>query len=186
MSYHEGMTDYTVRQSAFAHFFTSNTASAPLWLIVRLYLGWEWLHAGYEKLLNPAWFGSDAGAAMQGFVQGALGKTGGLHPDVQMWYATFLQNTVLSHTTIWANAIVLGEIAVGLGLIVGLFTGVAAFFGFFMNLNFMLAGVVSTNPIMMVLALGLMSSHRIAGDLGLDRYAKPVYRRLFRPSYRTV
>ena len=178
------MNDYTVRQSAFAHFFTTSTASAPLWLVVRLYLGWMWLSAGYEKMLKPEWFGTEAGAAMQGFVQGALGKTGGLHPDVQMWYATFLQNAVLPHANIWANAIVLGEIAVGLGLIVGLFTGAAAFFGFFMNLNFMLAGVVSTNPIMMVLALGLMSAHRVAGYWGLDRYAKPVYRRLFRPAYR--
>ena len=73
--------------------------------------------AGWEKVTNPAWFGGDAGAAMQGFVQGALGKTTGLHPDVQMWYAAFLKGAVLPtrhvvqrhcrrRTTRWARAIV--------------------------------------------------------------------------------
>ena len=127
------MTTYTIEQSAFTRFFTVNTASAPFWLVVRLYLGYEWLMAGYEKLINPVWFGSDAGAAMNGFVNGALGKTVGAHPDVQMWYASFLQSAVLPHVTAWSNAITLGEIAVGLGLILGLCTGVAAFFGFFMT-----------------------------------------------------
>src|SRR6185369_4385401 len=97
-------------------------------------LGWEWVSAGYEKLMNPAWFGSDAGAALTGFVQGAVSKTGGAHPDVQMWYASFLQQVVLPHVNIWSHAVVLGEMAIGLGLIVGLVTGIAAFFGFFMNL----------------------------------------------------
>lgn len=171
------MNTYTIRQNALVHFITADTRSAPLWLIVRMYLGWQWLSAGYAKMLNPAWFGTEAGAALQGFVQGALAKTGGLHPDVQMWYASFLQQSVSSHTTIWSNAIVLGEIAVGLGLIVGLFTATAAFFGFFMNLNFMLAGTVSLNPIMMLLAIGIMSAHRVAGHWGLGRYAAHFYRR---------
>lgn len=152
--------------------------SAPFWLIVRIYLGWQWLSAGYGKMLNPAWFGSSAGAALQGFVQGALTKTGGAHPDVQMWYASFLQSTVLPHLVLWSNAVTLGEIAIGLGLIVGLCTGVAAFFGFFMNLNFLLAGAVSTNPIMLVLALGIINAHRVAGYWGLDRFAMPLCKRM--------
>ncbi|MEK7101626.1 MAG: DoxX family membrane protein [Patescibacteria group bacterium] len=164
------MNTYTVQQSAFTNFFTVNTASAPFWLIVRLYLGYEWLMAGWAKVASPAWFGGDAGAAIQGFVQGALGKTTGLHPDVQMWYASFLQNAVLPFPVAWSNSIAVGEVLVGLGLIVGLLTGIAAFFGFFMNMNFLLAGTVSTNPIMLVLALGIILAHRVAGYWGLDRY----------------
>ncbi len=175
------MNTHTIEQSAFAHFFTADTASAPFWLIVRLYLGYEWLMAGWDKVMNPIWFGKDAGAAMQGFVQGALGKTEGLHPDVYMWYASFLKGAVLPNLALWSNAIAVGEVLVGLGLIVGLFTGVAAFFGFFMNLNFLLAGTVSTNPVMLLLALGLMLAWRVAGHIGLDRYAMPFLRRTFRP-----
>lgn len=160
-------------QSSFAHFFTADTRSAPLWLIVRLYLGYVWFMAGYEKLINPKWFGSEAGAALNGFVQGALAKTGGAHPDVQMWYASFLQSTVLPNLVAWSNAVTIGEILIGLGLIVGLFTYAAAFFGFFMNINFLLAGTVSVNPIWLVLALGIMLAHRVAGYWGLDRYVLP-------------
>ena len=173
------MNTYTVEQGAFTHFLTANRASAPLWLIVRLYLGYEWFMAGWVKVTNPAWFGTDAGAALNGFVQGALVKTAGAHPDVQGWYASFLQSTVLPHLMVWSNVVAVGEVLVGVGLIVGLFTGIAAFFGFFMNLNFMLAGTVSMNPVLMVLALGLMSAHRVAGYWGLDRYARPFLRRKF-------
>lgn len=165
---------YTIEQSRFAHYFTADKASAPLWFVVRLYLGYEFFMAGWTKLMNPVWFGSDAGAALQGFVQGALSKTTGAHPDVFTWYASFLQSTVLPHLVTWSNAVVLGELAIGLGLIVGLFTGTAAFFAFFMSLNFLLAGTVSVNPVLIVAAFGIILAHRVAGYWGLDRYASPL------------
>lgn len=169
---------YTIERSRFVHFFTTDKTTAPLWFIVRLYLGYVWFMAGWEKVINPAWFGSGAGAAMKGFVGGALGKTGGLHPDVQSWYASFLQSAVLPYPVIWSYAITIGELLVGVGLIVGLFTGTAAFFAFLMNINFMLAGTVSVNPIWLILALGIMSAHRVAGYWGLDRYTKPFLHRI--------
>lgn len=172
---------YTTKQSALAHLFTANKASAPLWLIVRLYVGYEWFVAGWEKVMSPVWFGSGAGAAITGFVGGALAKTSGAHPDVSGWYASFLQSVVLPNAMIWSNVVAVGELLVGLGLIVGLATGVAAFFGFFMNLNYLLAGTVSMNPILLVLALLLMCAHRVAGWWGLDRYARPMFARKFNP-----
>ncbi|MBU6388478.1 DoxX family membrane protein [Patescibacteria group bacterium] len=184
------MSTYTIEQSRFIHFFTADTKAAPFWLLVRLYLGYQFLMAGWEKALNPAWFGSGAGAALSGFVNGAVAKTvcapgvaaAACHPDVQMWYASFLQSTVLPHLVVWSNAVVIGELFIGLGLIVGLFTGVAAFFAFFMSLNFMLAGTVSTNPILIVLALSVFAARRVAGHLGLDRYARPrLGRRFYSP-----
>lgn len=172
------MKTYTAEQSALTHFFTESTASAPLWFFMRLYLGYEFLMAGWGKMASPAWFGSGAGAALNGFVQGAVAKTvcapgvvaAACHPDVQMWYASFLQSTVLPHVMLWSNAVVIGEIAIGLGLIVGLFTGIAAFFAFFMALNFLFAGTVSVNPLLITLALPLMCARRVAGYWGLDRY----------------
>lgn len=164
---------HTIEQSQLAHFFTADKASAPLWFLIRLYVGYEFLMAGLGKLASPAWYGSDAGAALQGFVQGALGKTVGAHPDVYGWYASFLQSAVLPHLVIWSNVVVFGEIAIGLGLIVGLFTRVAAFFAFFMAFNFLLSGSVSINPVLMLLAICVMVAHRVAGYWGLDRYARP-------------
>jgi len=171
------MTTHTIEQSSFAHFLIANKASAPLWFLVRLYLGYEFLMAGWSKVANPAWFGGDAGAALQGFVQGALAKTVGLHPDVYQWYASFLQSAVLPNVMVWSNAVVAGEILIGLGLIVGLCTRGAAFFAFFMAFNFLLAGTVSVNPVLVLLAIGIMLAHRVAGHWGLDRFARPYFKR---------
>ncbi|MEK7125863.1 MAG: DoxX family protein, partial [Patescibacteria group bacterium] len=103
------MTTYPLQQSWFPHFFFISKESAPLWFVVRLYVGYEWLVAGMDKVLNPVWFGSGAGGAIKGFVAGALAKTGGAHPDVQMWYASFLKSTVLPNAVSWSNAIAVGE-----------------------------------------------------------------------------
>lgn len=163
-------------------FFTSDTRSAPLWLAIRLYVGWTWVSAGWEKVLNPAWFGSDAGAALTGFIQGAIEKASGAHPAVQGWYAAFLNGAVLPHIVSWSNAIALGELLVGLGLIVGLFTGTAAFFGALMSLDFLLAGTVSVNPIMLVLEIMIIAGRAVAGYWGLDYFARPLLRRIMSPT----
>lgn len=173
------MKTYTVEQGHLVHFLTADKAMAPVWFLVRLYLGYEWLMAGWEKVTDPAWVGSGAGEGMQKFIQGAIAKASCdptavvCHPGVQSWYASFLQAFVLPHLPAWSYAIAVGEVLVGLGLIVGLFTAVAAFFGFFMNLNYLFAGTTSTNPQLLLLALGLMLAHRIAGRYGLDHYARP-------------
>lgn len=67
-----------------------------------------------------------------------------------------------------------GEVLIGLGLIFGVLTGIAAFFGVFMNLNFLLAGAVSINPVIGVLALFLVLAWRVAGYYGVDRYLLPL------------
>lgn len=178
------MKRYVIEESPFSYFFTADTRSAPLWLIVRVYLGWIWLEAGWGKFNNPAWIGDNAGAAMIGFAEKALTKTGGAHPDVQWWYAWFLENAVLPYPVVWAYLITFGEMLVGLALIAGLFVGIAAFFGVFMNLNFMLAGTVSVNPIWATLGIGLILAWRVAGYWGLDRYILPLLHDYIRPRMR--
>jgi thiosulfate dehydrogenase (quinone) large subunit len=154
-----------------------------LWLILRLYVGYEWLMAGWGKLGNPAWTGDKAGAALTGFIKGALAKTAGDHPDVQGWYAWFLQNLVLPNAVFWSYLVSMGEVLVGLALILGIFTGIAAFFGSFMNVNYLLAGTVSTNPILFVLALFLISAWKTAGWWGLDRWVLPLLGTPWKPGY---
>ena len=167
------MTHYTLEQSWLPNFLFASRTSAPLWFVVRMYVGYEWLVAGIEKVTNPAWFGSGAGAALKGFVAGAVSKTAGAHPDVQMWYASFLKGTVLPNLVTWSNMVAVGEVLVGVGLIVGAVTGIAAFFGLFMNLNFMLSGTVSINPILFTLSIFLILAWRVAGYWGIDKYVLP-------------
>jgi thiosulfate dehydrogenase [quinone] large subunit len=157
-----------------ARFLFADTRIAWLWLIIRVYVGWEWLTAGWGKIQNPAWFGGSAGSALTGFVNGALQKTEGSHPDVTGWYAGFLQAVVLPFPTFWANVVTVGEVLVGIGLIVGALTGISAFFGTVMNANYLLAGTVSTNPLLFILGTWLVLAWRTAGWWGLDRWLLPM------------
>ena len=138
-------------------------------MILRLYLGWEWLQAGWGKLGAAPWTGGKAGATIAGFVNTAFTKTGGQHPDVQGWYARFLKAAVQPYPVIWSYLVVWGEILVGIALILGAFTGIAAFFGSFMSMNYLLAGTVSVNPILFAIATGLVLAWKTAGWIGLDR-----------------
>ncbi len=151
-------------------FLFTNTRLSLVWLIVRLYVGWEWLVAGWDKVTSPVWTGDKAGSALHGFVTGALQKTHGLHPDVQSWYAEFLSNFVDHHTILFSHLVAYGEVLVGVALILGIFTAFAAFFGAFMNVNYLLAGTVSINPILLVLEILLLLAWRTAGWLGFDRF----------------
>ena len=144
-----------------------------IWLIVRVYVGWAWLSEGIAKASDPGWIGAHAGSFMTVWVTRALTKTQGAHPDVQGWYGAFLSHVVLPQAALWSYAITFGEIAVGLGLILGLFTGIAAFFGTTMNASYLLAGTVSVNPILFALGSLLVLAWKTAGWWGIDRWLLP-------------
>jgi thiosulfate dehydrogenase [quinone] large subunit len=144
-----------------------------LWLIIRLYMGWQWIQAGWEKLHSATWVGSKAGTAMTGFIQGALSQTSGAHPNVQAWYAWFLQHWVLPNVSGWSYLIAWGEFLVGVALVLGIFTGIAAFFGSVMNVNYLLAGAVSTNPVLFIFATWIVLAWKTAGWIGLDHWILP-------------
>jgi thiosulfate dehydrogenase [quinone] large subunit len=75
--------------------------------------------------------------------------------------------------TWFAKIVAVGEVLVGIGLIVGALVGIAAFFGTFMNFNFQLAGSASTNPVLFGLSVFLILAWKTAGHYGLDRYLLP-------------
>lgn len=174
------MITHTIKISSISNFFIANTKSAPIWFLIRLYVGWVWISAGLEKIHDSSWVGNGAGTSLTKFVHYALTKTGGVHPDVQGWYASFLEHVVLPHVVFWSYIVVAGELIVGFALIFGLFVGISAFVGIFMNLNYMLAGTVSINPILFTLGIGLVLAWRVAGYWGIDIFALPALKRIFR------
>jgi len=169
-------TSRQIAEPPIAQFLFSDTRLAPIWTIIRLYLGYAWLTAGWGKLTNPAgvWVGAKSGTAVTGFIQGALTKTGGEHPDVGSWYAAFLERVALPNAVLFSYFVTFGEILVGVALILGLLTGFAAFFGGFMNASFLFSGAVSTNPVLLLLAILIILAWRVAGYWGLDRWALPM------------
>ena len=169
------VSDHTtrLRDPRLARFLFDDTRASWIWLIVRLYLGWQWLHAGYEKLTSSAWM--DGGAALKGYWTNAtkVPETG-KPAIVYDWYRSVL-TYMLDHSwyTWFAKLVAIGETAVGIALIIGFFTGIAAAFGLLMNTSYMLAGTASTNPVLGALAILLILAWKVAGWLGLDHWILP-------------
>jgi thiosulfate dehydrogenase [quinone] large subunit len=159
-------------EPAISRFFLASAGAAAMWFVLRMNVGAEWFVAGWEKVQDPKW--GTSGVALTGFVNGALVKASGAHPSVQGWYASFLQTFVLPNAGWWSFLITWGEVAVGLGLLLGALTGIAAGFGVLMNFNYLLAGTVSINPILGVFGLFLVLAWRVAGLIGLDAWLLPL------------
>ena len=156
----------------FARSLFGSTRWAWLWLIVRVYVGYSWLTSGLGKLSNPAWV--QTGVALKGFWERAvLVPQAPARPLIAFdWYRTFIQFLLDSGSYTWfAKLITAGELLIGIALILGLFTGIAAIFGGFMNWNFMMAGTASINPVLFLLSILLVLAWKVAGWWGLDRWA---------------
>ncbi|MBI2875158.1 MAG: DoxX family protein [Firmicutes bacterium] len=127
------------------------------WTLVRMWIGWQWLQAGMGKVGQPVWTGEQAGVAVAGFLKGALAKAAGDHPEVKSWYAGFVEKIALPNAKVFSYLVAYGEVLVGIALILGALTTVAALMGALMNLNFLLAGVSSSSPVMLVATLLILT-----------------------------
>jgi thiosulfate dehydrogenase [quinone] large subunit len=175
-----------IQDPPFTKFIFGNTGFSIVWLFVRVWLGWQWLNAGLHKVfltdsttgatlygqINPAWMVT--GEGLKGFWTRALATDP--KPVIYFdWYRGFIQGLVDMQAYTWfAQLIAVGEVLVGIALILGLFTGIAAFFGGFMNWNFLMAGTASSNPLLFVAALLLVLAWKNAGYIGLDRWVLPM------------
>ena len=164
-----------VQDPPIARALFSDVRFSWIWLVIRLYLGYQWIEASMHKITSAAWMVN--GTGLKGFLSGAVAvpTTAGAKAAITYdWYRGFLQGIIDSGAYVWmAKVVALGEMAVGIGLIIGAFVGVAAFFGAFMNMNFMLAGSASTNPVLFAIAGLLILAWKTAGYWGVDRFLLP-------------
>lgn len=163
-----------VEDPPFARALLENTRAAWLWLPFRIWLGYKWLDAALHKVNDPAWV--QTGDALRGFWTAAIQVPEQGRPPIAFdWYRTFLQSMLDAQAYTWFGKLVAyGELLVGIALIIGAFTGIAAFFGAFMNFNFMLAGSASTNPVLFLIAIGLILAWKVAGWIGADYVLLPL------------
>lgn len=170
------MVDFSraeISDPPFAKTLFGDTKFATMWLIIRLYVGWSWIQAGLHKFEDPKWMAT--GEALKGYWAKAVAIPETGRPAISFdWYRGFLQMLLDgSHYTWFAKLVTFGELLVGIALIIGAFTGIAAFFGGLMNWNFMMAGSASTNPFLFLLAVFLVLAWKTAGWLGADQWLLP-------------
>jgi thiosulfate dehydrogenase [quinone] large subunit len=161
-------------------FLRENKIAAVILTVLRLYLGYEFLMAGYHKL----------GGAFDttGFLKGALANPV-KGPDGSIVYSTyvgFLQHFALPNAHLFNTIVPLGEFLVGLGLILGCLTTAAAFFGLVMNFSYVMAGTISTNPLCILLGVIIIAAGFNAGRIGLDRWVIPFIRKAVAKDHKTT
>ena len=158
---------------AFTRFLFSNSRAGLFWLPIRLFVGFAWLEAGWHKFTDPEWM--QGGAALRAYWERAAAiPEQGRPPITFEWYRDFINTLLNANAEPWmAWVVTIGELAVGIGLILGVLTGLAAFGGALMNMSFLLAGSASTNPVLFTLAIGLILAWKVAGYYGVDRYLLP-------------
>lgn len=189
-----------IEEPAAARWLFGSSQAAWIWLIARLWLGWEWLQAGWGKVFggditirfwewgdeqysltgdaNCGWIRSCAdaepGDSVAGFAAGAIESAEGPHPDVAYdWYVNFLE-WIRDTAHPWFGPLVaIGEVAIGVLLILGLFTGIAAALGAILNFSFVFAGSAGVNPAMILVSILIILAWRNAGYWGLDRWVLP-------------
>lgn len=165
-------TEGQVTDPAIARWLFSETRLAWIWIPVRFYVAYVWLTSGWGKLNNPAWM--ETGEALKGYWLNALKIDP--RPIIYFdWYRQFIQFLVDNQAWVWfAKVIAVSEALIGIALVLGAFTGIAAFFGAFMNWNFMMAGTASSNPLLFTLTIFLILAWKVAGYYGFDRFLLPL------------
>jgi thiosulfate dehydrogenase (quinone) large subunit len=157
-----------IQDPPLAQLLFSDKRLAGLWLVIRVLIGLQWVEAASHKLSDPGWM--QTGEALKGFWARAVAIPETGRPAITYdWYRSFLQGMLDSGSYVWfAKLVAVGELLVGVALIIGAFVGIAAFFGAFMNWNFIMAGSASTNGFLLVALILIVLAWKVAGYYGAD------------------
>lgn len=115
---------------------------SPPWVVmVQLFLGFGWLRAVAEKIIDPEWW---TGAAIERFLVDHRGRA-------LEWYEPFVSRVVEGNLVLVAATVVAIQLFAGLALLGGRQTGLAIGLGVLLNLNFVAAGAVNPSAFYLVM-----------------------------------
>ena len=160
-----------------AKWLRESNVAAILLVVLRVYVGWAWLKAGWGKATT------EGGYSAAGFITRVAEAPVMKGEDmIYPTYTWFLNSIVIdmNMTGLFSFLVAYGEVLVGLGLILGGLTCWAAFFGMVMNFAFMFAGTISTNPWNVLCEMPILFAGYNAGKYGLDYFIYPYVTKLFK------
>lgn len=150
----------------------SSKTSMVITTFIRLYLGFVWFMAGFEKVSSGNFSANSMiNMAIKSPVKDANGQ------PAYDWYTSFLKTIVEPNVGLFNFFVQYGELLIGLGLILGTLTTAASFFAMGLNFTYLLAGTISTNPLLLLLEFIVLVTGFNAGKIGLDHWVVPFLRR---------
>lgn len=138
----------------------------PLWPIalLRIYVGYYFLLQGHQK-----WQSDFAGS---NWVARRIGEVPPL--DLYPWYKRLLLDLIAPHQEFFGYLVIIGELAVGACLLIGLFARLSAVIGLFLVANFYLGvgmargGIILAHQQIFFVALAVLALSSSGRALGLD------------------
>src|SRR5688572_27119227 len=111
-----------IEPPSFIYFLFNHRRASILWLVVRVWLGWQGFEAGLGKVQNPAWM--QTGEALKGFwTRAVMIPEQGRPPIAYDWYRSSIQSMLDSGSYVWfAKLVAVGELLVGIAMIFGFLT----------------------------------------------------------------
>ncbi|HQT99241.1 MAG TPA: DoxX family protein [Acidimicrobiales bacterium] len=135
---------------------------ALAWTAMRVWLGVMWIQAGVSKLWgaeNPA-FLHNHGAAVAGFASHGV--------PAYSWWGSFLRSFVVPNAGWIGIVVAVGEFAIGVALVLGLFTRLAAVGSLALLFTYVMSGAASVCAFYALIALVLLATWRTSSWIGID------------------
>ncbi|MGD6773760.1 DoxX family membrane protein [Staphylococcus simulans] len=88
--------------------------------------------------------------------------------DSPVWFKLFFEHIVAHSASVFNVIVPLGEIAIGLGLILGILSHIASFFGAFVMLNYILSDMIFTYPVQLALFIILLMNKNLLKQISLS------------------
>jgi thiosulfate dehydrogenase (quinone) large subunit len=132
------------------------------WLAMRVWLGIMWIQAGWAKLFGAenAFFLHHNGAGVAGFA--AHGT------PAYTWWGHFLTGFVVPNAGWIAVLVAVSELVIGVALVAGLFTRVAALGSLALLFTYVMSGTASVCGWYALFAIVILTMWRTSGWIGFD------------------
>lgn len=135
---------------------------AVAWTAMRVWLGIMWIQAGSDKLWgaeNPE-FLHDNGAGVAGFAAHGV--------PAYTWWGSLLHNFVVPNADWIAILIAVAEFAIGIALVAGCFTRLAALGSLALLFTYVMSGTASVSAVYALFAVVILATWRTSSWIGVD------------------
>ena len=140
----------------------NSLAMSLVWTAARVWLGIMWLQAGVSKI-----WGAESPAFMHNGGAGVAGFAGHGTPAYS-WWGSFMHSFVVPNAGWIAVSVALAEFAIGVLLVAGLFTRVAALASLGLLFTYVMSGTASVCAFYALFAIVLLVMWRTASYIGAD------------------
>jgi thiosulfate dehydrogenase [quinone] large subunit len=136
--------------------------AAVAWLAVRVWVGIMWMQAGWSKV-----FGAENAAFLHNNGAGVAGFAGHGTPAYS-WWGSIMHSFVVPNASWIAVIVAFGELAIGIGLVVGFLTRTAAIASLLLLFTYIMSGTASVCAFYAMCAIIVLATWRTSTWIGVD------------------